>query len=56
VFRAWALYSRCVALVLVVEVGVTNGYFVVHAPRPLLEALIRMAGRLTPSRGVMEAA
>ena len=29
-----------------------NDYFLVHAPRPLIEALIRTAGRLAPS-GVM---
>jgi hypothetical protein len=39
-----------VALVLL-EVGVANDYFLVHAPRLLMEALIEMAGRLAPSRG-----
>jgi hypothetical protein len=42
------------------EAGVVNGYFLVHAPRPVIEALIRTAGRLAPSRGscrgVVEAA
>ena len=33
------------------EVGVANDYFLVHAPRLLMEALIEMAGRLAPSRG-----
>jgi hypothetical protein len=33
------------------EAGVANDYFLVHAPRPLIEALIRRAGRLAPSRG-----
>jgi hypothetical protein len=45
-----ALYSRCVTLVLV-EVGVANGCFLVHAPRPLVEASIEMAEQLAPSRG-----
>jgi hypothetical protein len=34
------------------EADVANDYFLVHAPRPLIEALIRTAGRLAPSRGV----
>jgi len=34
------------------EAGVANDYFLVHAPRPLIEALIRTAGRLAPSRGL----
>ena len=34
------------------EAGVANDDFLVHAPRPLLEALIRTAGRLAPSRGL----
>jgi hypothetical protein len=42
------------------EVGVANDDFLVHAPRPLSEALIKTAGRLAPGRGsclrVMEAA
>jgi hypothetical protein len=50
VFRPRALYSRCVALELV-EAGVANDYFLVHAPRLVIEALIRPAGRLAPSRG-----
>jgi hypothetical protein len=33
------------------EAGVANDYFLVHAPRPLIEALPRTAGRLAPSRG-----
>jgi hypothetical protein len=40
----------CVALELV-EAGVANDYFLVHASRPVSEALIRPAGRLAPSRG-----
>jgi hypothetical protein len=40
----------CVALELV-EAGVVNGCFLVHAPRPLIEALIRTAGRPAPGRG-----
>ena len=38
------------------EAGVANDYFLVHAPRPLIEALARTAGRLAPSRGVGGAA
>jgi hypothetical protein len=42
------------------EAGVANDYFLVHASRPVIEALIRTAGRLAPSGGaccgVMEAA
>jgi hypothetical protein len=42
------------------EAGVANDYFLVDASRPLIEALIRTAGRLAPSggscRGVVEAA
>ena len=42
------------------EAGVANGCLLVHAPRPLIEALIRMAEQLVPSggscRGVVEAA
>jgi hypothetical protein len=34
------------------EAGVANDYFLVHAPRPLVGALIRTAGRLAPSRGL----
>jgi hypothetical protein len=34
------------------EAGVANDYFLVHAPRPRIEALIRTAGRLAPSRGL----
>jgi hypothetical protein len=34
------------------EVGVANDYFLVHAPRRLIEALIRAAGRPAPSRGL----
>jgi hypothetical protein len=33
------------------EAGVANDYFLVPAPRLLIEALIEMAGRLAPSRG-----
>jgi hypothetical protein len=33
------------------EAGVANEYFLVHAPRPVIEALIRTVGRLAPSRG-----
>jgi hypothetical protein len=33
------------------EAGVANDDFRVHASRPLIEALIRTAGRLAPSRG-----
>jgi pimeloyl-ACP methyl ester carboxylesterase len=40
----------CVALELVGG-GVANDYFLVHASRPVIEALIRTAGRLAPSRG-----
>jgi hypothetical protein len=40
------------------EVGVTSDYFPVHASRSVIEALIRTAGRLAPSRacasGVLE--
>jgi hypothetical protein len=32
------------------EVGVANDYFPGHAPRLLIEDLIRTAGRLAPSR------
>ena len=35
------------------EAGVANDYFLVHAPRPLIEALIRTAGRLASTRGVV---
>ena len=42
------------------EVGVANDSFLVHAPNPVIEASIRTAGRLAPSRGAcrgfMEAA
>jgi hypothetical protein len=42
------------------EAGVANDYFLVHASRPVVEALIRMAGRLARSggscRSVVEAA
>jgi hypothetical protein len=42
------------------EAGVANDYFLVHASRPVIEALIRTAGRLAPSggscRSVVEAA
>ena len=34
-----------------VEAGVANDSFLVPAPRPLIEASIRMAARLAPSRG-----
>ena len=34
------------------EARVANEYFLVHAPRSLIEALIRTAGRLAPSRGL----
>jgi hypothetical protein len=34
------------------EAGVANDYFLVHAPRPLVGALMRTAGRLAPSRGL----
>jgi transposase len=33
------------------EVGVVSGCFLVHAPRPLIETLIRTAGRLAPGCG-----
>jgi hypothetical protein len=33
------------------EAGVANDYILMHTPRPLIEALIRTAGRLAPSRG-----
>jgi hypothetical protein len=43
-----------------VEVAVANGCFLVHAARPLVDALIRTAERLALSRrsghGVVEAA
>jgi hypothetical protein len=51
VWRPRAVYSRGVALVLVGG-RVANDYFLVHAFRPLVEALIRTAGRLAPSRGL----
>jgi hypothetical protein len=42
------------------EVGVTNGWFLMHAPRPPVEAPIEAAARLALSRwscrGVVEAA
>jgi hypothetical protein len=44
-----ALYSGSVARVLL-EAGVANDYFLVHAPQPVIEAVIRTAGRLAPSR------
>jgi hypothetical protein len=50
VSRPRALYSSCGALVLV-EVAVVNGCFLVHGPRPLIEAPIEMALRLALSRG-----
>jgi hypothetical protein len=34
-----------------VEVAVVNGCFLVHGPRPLIEAPIEMALRLALSRG-----
>ena len=34
------------------EARVANDDFLVHAPRPLVEALIGTAGRLAPSRGL----
>jgi hypothetical protein len=40
----------CVALKWL-EAGVANDYFLVHASRPVIEALIRTAGRLAPSGG-----
>jgi hypothetical protein len=59
VSRPRALYSRCGALVLV-EVAVANGCFLVHAPTPLREAPIEMAEGLALSHGsghgVVEAA
>jgi hypothetical protein len=33
------------------EAGVMNGCFLVHAPRPLIEASIEMAAQPAPSRG-----
>jgi hypothetical protein len=42
VSRPRALYSGCVALELV-EAGVANDYFLVHALRLVIEALIRTA-------------
>jgi hypothetical protein len=30
---------------------VANDHFLVHASRPVIESLIRTAGRLAPSRG-----
>jgi hypothetical protein len=42
------------------EVGVANGWFLVHASTPLVDAAIEMAEQLAPSRGsghgVVEAA
>jgi hypothetical protein len=32
------------------EVGVANGWFLVHAPRPLLDASIKLTARLAPKR------
>jgi hypothetical protein len=34
------------------EAGVAIDYILVHAPRPLIEAWIRAAGRRAPSRGL----
>jgi hypothetical protein len=51
VSRPRALYSRGVALVWAGG-RVANDDFLVHAPRPLVKALIRTAGRLAPSRGL----
>jgi hypothetical protein len=43
-----------------VEAGVVNGYFLVHAPRPPIETSIETAAQPAPSRGacpgVVEAA
>ena len=33
------------------EVGMANGWFLVHTPRPLINAPIEMAEQLAPSRG-----
>jgi hypothetical protein len=33
------------------EAGVANGCFLMHAPRPLVEASIELAEQLAPSRG-----
>jgi hypothetical protein len=33
------------------EVGVANGCFLVHAPRPPVDAPIELAEQLAPSRG-----
>jgi len=40
----------CIALKWL-EAGVANDSFLVHASRPVIEALIRTAGRLAPSGG-----
>ena len=45
-----ALYSRAVTLVLV-EVAVANGCFLVHAVRPLVGASIEVAEQLGLTRG-----
>jgi hypothetical protein len=50
VSRPRALYSRCGALV-IVDVAVVNGCFLVPAPRLLIEAPIEMAEGLALSRG-----
>jgi hypothetical protein len=43
-----------------VEAGVANGCFLMHAPRPLVEASIEMAEQLAPTggscHGIVEAA
>jgi hypothetical protein len=42
------------------EVSVTNGWFLFHAPRPPVEAPLELAAQVAPShgscRGVVEAA
>ena len=48
VFMPQALYS--ILRWSWLEAGVANGSFIVHASRPLIEAVIRTAGRLGPSR------
>ena len=50
VSRPRALYSRDVHLSWL-EAGVANDDFLVHAPRPLIEASIEIAEQLAPRHG-----
>jgi len=46
----WALQYGWDVRLCWLEVGVANGCFLVHAPRPPIEATFKMAEQLAPSR------